>query len=169
VFHQAELFELTKSYRSSYEIITFAKRILNVNKLEPIERHGEQPEMIPCNNEQDEIIKIRNKLDVFLKSDYASLAIILKTNAIAENFYNKLSPDYDVHLISPKSTYFTNGITITSVQMSKGLEFDEVIIPNANQQNYESEHDRNLLYIACTRAMHKLTITYTDEVSPLIS
>jgi DNA helicase-2/ATP-dependent DNA helicase PcrA len=168
IFHQAELFELTKSYRSSFEIISFAKKILNVNKIEAIERHGEQPEIISCKDEQDEIIKIKSKLDVFLKSEYASLAIILKTNAIAENFYKELSSNYDVHLISPKSTHFTNGISITSVQMSKGLEFDEVIIPNANQQTYYSEHDRNLLYIACTRAMHKLTITHTEEVSPLI-
>jgi DNA helicase-2/ATP-dependent DNA helicase PcrA len=169
VFYQAELFELTKSYRSSYEIITFAKKILNVSRLIPIERHGDLPEIISCDDEQDEIIKIKNKLDAFLKSDYASLAIVLKTNAIAESFYNKLLPDYDVHLISPKSTHFANGISISSVQMSKGLEFDEVIISNVNQQNYNSEHDRNLLYIACTRAMHKLTITYTDEMSPLIS
>jgi DNA helicase-2/ATP-dependent DNA helicase PcrA len=137
--------------------------------LEPIERHGEEPEIIICDDEQDEIIKIKTKLDAFLKSDFASLTIILKTNVIAENFYKKLSCDYDVHLISPKSTHFANGISITSVQMSKGLEFDEVIIPNANQQNYQSEHDRNLLYIACTRAMHKLTLCYTEEKSPLIS
>jgi DNA helicase-2/ATP-dependent DNA helicase PcrA len=168
IFYQAELFELTKSYRSSYEIISFAKKILNVSKLEPIERHGEDPEIISCDNEQDEIVNIKTKLDAFLKSDYASLAIILKTNVIAENFYKKLSSDYDVHLISPKSTHFTNGISITSVQMSKGLEFDEVIIPNVNQQTYYSEHDKNLLYIACTRAMHKLTLFYMEELSPLI-
>jgi DNA helicase-2/ATP-dependent DNA helicase PcrA len=168
MFHQAELFELTKSYRSSYEIISFAKKILNVNKLEAIERHGEHPEIISCNDEQDEIIKIKSKLDAFLKSEYASLAIILKTNMIADYFFNILSPDYDVHLISPKSTHFANGISITSVQMSKGLEFDKVIIPNVNQQNYKSEHDRNLLYIACTRAMHKLTLSYTEEASPLV-
>jgi DNA helicase-2/ATP-dependent DNA helicase PcrA len=168
IFHQAELFELTKSYRSSFEIISFAKKILNVSKLEPIERHGEEPEIIFCDDEQDEIIKIKTKLDAFLKSDFASLAIILKTNVIAENFYKELSRDYDIHLISPKSTHFANGISITSVQMSKGLEFDEVIIPNANRENYHSEHDRNLLYIACTRAMHKLTLSYTEKISPII-
>jgi DNA helicase-2/ATP-dependent DNA helicase PcrA len=168
IFHQAELFELTKSYRSSYEIISFAKNIYRANKIEPIERHGEHPEIISCENDQDEIIKIKSKLDAFLKSEYASLAIVLKTNTIAEYFFKKLSDDYKVHLISPKSTHFTNGITITSVQMSKGLEFDEVIIPNVNLQTYNSEHDRNLLYIACTRAMHKLTLSYTEQVSPLV-
>ncbi len=169
VYNKAALFELTKSYRSTYEIITFAKGIRNVNKLEPIERHGEAPAMIQCGDDQDQIIKIKSMLDAFLKSRYVSLAIILKTNNLAESFFNMLSKDYKVRLISPKSTSFVNGISITSVQMSKGLEFDEVIIPNVNKTTYGSEHDKNLLYIACTRAMHALTLTFTEEVSPLLT
>ncbi len=169
VYHNAALFELTKSYRSTYEIITFAKGIRNVNKLEAIERHGTPPAIIPCDDEQDEINRIKSMLDAFLKSRYASLAIILKTNTLAESFFNIFSNDYKVHLISPKTARFINGISVTSVQMSKGLEFDEVIIPNTNKKNYNSEHDRNLLYIACTRAMHRLTLMYTEEVSPLLT
>lgn len=49
--------------------------------------------------------------------------------------------------------------------MSKGLEFDEVIIPNVNKESYESEYDRSLLYIACTRAMHKLILTYSGNLT----
>ena len=168
VFNKSALFELTKSYRSTYEIISFAKRIRSVNKLEPIERHGTPPAIIQCDDEQDEIIKIKSMLDTFIKSSYTSLAIILKTNSIAKYFFDIFSSDYKVHLISPASTGFINGISITSVQMSKGLEFDEVIIPNANEKKYSSEHDKNLLYIACTRAMHKLTLIFTEEISPLI-
>jgi DNA helicase IV len=48
-------------------------------------------------------------------------------------------------------------------------ELDEIIIPNVNKKTYKSEHDRKLLYIACTRAMHKLTLTYTEEISPFCS
>ena len=49
--------------------------------------------------------------------------------------------------------------------MAKGLEFDEVIVPDADNRNYNSDYDRNLLYIACTRAMHKLTLLYTGSPS----
>jgi superfamily I DNA/RNA helicase len=52
--------------------------------------------------------------------------------------------------------------------MSKGLEFDEVIIPAVNNETYSSEYDRSLLYIACTRAMHRLSLTYTGELTRLI-
>jgi DNA helicase-2/ATP-dependent DNA helicase PcrA len=53
--------------------------------------------------------------------------------------------------------------------MSKGLEFDEIIIPMVELNNYKSDYDRSLLYIACTRAMHKLTLTYHDEITEILS
>jgi DNA helicase-2/ATP-dependent DNA helicase PcrA len=45
--------------------------------------------------------------------------------------------------------------------MAKGLEFDEVIIPQVEEGNYYSEIDRSMLYVAATRAMHRLTLTYS--------
>jgi superfamily I DNA/RNA helicase len=47
------------------------------------------------------------------------------------------------------------------------LEFDEVLIPQADDRTYSSRYDRSLLYIACTRAMHRLTLTYTGRITPL--
>ena len=45
---------------------------------------------------------------------------------------------------------------ITTVINSKGVEFDMVIVPFANDVNYKTELDRNLLYVASTRALHNL-------------
>lgn len=49
----------------------------------------------------------------------------------------------------------------------KGLEFDVVIINNANENIYSSSNplDMKLLYVAVTRALHELDIVYTGEVS----
>ncbi|WP_416386584.1 ATP-binding domain-containing protein [Aequitasia blattaphilus] len=58
---------------------------------------------------------------------------------------------------------------ITSIPMSKGLEFDEVIIPNGDRATYSSEYDRGLLYIACTRAMHRLMVLYVGELTELVT
>lgn len=69
--------------------------------------------------------------------------------------------------MSSESSAFVQGVIITSVHMAKGLEFDEVIIPQANEKNYNSEMDRNMLYIAVTRSMHQLTLTYCGEKSGL--
>jgi len=59
-------------------------------------------------------------------------------------------------------------VLITCVHLAKGLEFDQVIVPQVNEDNYKTDVDRSMLYIACTRAMHELTITHNGELSKLI-
>jgi DNA helicase-2/ATP-dependent DNA helicase PcrA len=168
VYKNAEIVELNKSYRSTYEIITFAKRIQNVAVLEPAPRHGDTPEIIFCSDAQDELVKTRGKIKAFEVSGHATLGIILKTNNKANAVYQLLSKDYDLQLLTPDSRQFTKGITVTSIQMSKGLEFDEVIILGANRETYYTDYDRKLLYIACTRAMHRLALLHTGELTGLI-
>jgi DNA helicase-2/ATP-dependent DNA helicase PcrA len=168
IYNEAEFTELNKSYRSTYEIITFAKRIKNVAALEPVERHGSVPSILSCKDDAEELACLNDEIKTFQKGKLTSLGIILKTNQEAQSFYHKLSMNYDIHLISPDSSNFTNGISITSVQMSKGLEFDKVIIPCTNNDTYSSEQDRGLLYIACTRALHELTLTHTGKLTDLI-
>jgi DNA helicase-2/ATP-dependent DNA helicase PcrA len=168
IYEGAEWVELKKSYRSTYEIITFAKRIQKFASLEAVERHGDTPNLIYCRNEQEELARIKEKITAFQESEYASLGILLKTNGAARAFYDVLSRNCEAHLISPESTVFLNGISVTSIPMSKGLEFDAVVIPAANTATYFTEYDRSLLYIACTRAMHKLSLTYTGELTRLI-
>jgi len=169
VYPNAEIVELYKSYRSTFEIITFAKRIQDVSTLEAIERHGDVPEIIRCSNSKDELVKIKEKIACFLNSKYVTLGIILKTNREAQSLYEFLSKEYDVQLITANSDRFTKGISIASIRMSKGLEFDEVLIPSANTENYHTDFDRSLLYIACTRAMHRLTLTHTGDLTRLIA
>nr|WP_239060608.1 hypothetical protein [Bacteroides sp. 519] len=50
--------------------------------------------------------------------------------------------------------------------MAKGLEFEEVIIPQMTDKNFNSEIDRSMLYVA-NKAMHRLTLTYCGEKSKL--
>lgn len=156
---------MNKSYRSTYEIMEFAKKICNQPSLEMVERHGKQPKSIYCENIDSEIASMAALIKKFEEGTNASLEIVVKTSADAKRFYDLLSREHQVHLLSQDSTRFTNGVSITSIQMAKGLEFDEVIVPDVDNRNYDSDYDRNLLYIACTRAMHKLTLLYTGSPS----
>jgi len=168
LYDSVQIVELNKSYRSTFEIITFAKKILNVAALEPIVRHGKEPEVLPCRDSEEEIRQIKEKIDAFQDSEYVTLGIILKTGKQAVALYQALRDEYDVNLLAPDSVAFANGVSITSIQMSKGLEFDEVIIPSVNSETYYTDYDRNLLYIACTRAMHQLSLTYSGTPAKLI-
>lgn len=167
IFENTECVELTKSYRSSYEIIQFAERI-QTHHIEPMERHGEEPEIVVCENEASEWQEIEKLLKRFERSEYSTLGIICKSNAMAEKLYNKFRERFDLQLLDGTSIKFSNGITITNIYMAKGLEFDEVIVPSVNREVYHSDSDKNLLYIACTRAMHRLTLTSSVEPSDLL-
>jgi DNA helicase-2/ATP-dependent DNA helicase PcrA len=90
------------------------------------------------------------------------LGIIAKTRDQAAFLYKELKALH-VHLLTADSTTFAEGIIITTAHLAKGLEFDEVIVPFVSARNYSTDVDRSMLYIACTRAMHRLTLTYTLE------
>ena len=168
IYKDAEFVALNKSYRSTYEIMEFAKKVCDQPSLEMVERHGERPRSISCENVDQESASITALIKQFGEGENVSLGIIVKTSADAKRLYDTLSEEYTVHLFSKDSTRFTNGVSIASIRMAKGLEFDEVIVPDADDRNYHSDYDRNLLYIACTRAMHKLTLFYTGRPSPFL-
>lgn len=168
LYRDAQYVQLNKSYRSTYEIMTFAKGIQKNAALEPVERHGEEPRLLTCKTVQEEVLQIRKTIAAFEKNKNASLGIIVKTNKAAKALYDLLCQEYAVQLITPQSTCFKAGVSITSILMSKGLEFDEVLIPQADQGTYSTKFDRSLLYIACTRAMHRLTLLCTGELSSLV-
>ena len=168
IFENSEVVKLNKSYRSTYEIIKFSEQILKQD-IEPIERHGELPKIIKCSSLEEELKQIENTIDNFNKSDYSTMGIICKTKTKAKQIYDKLKSKYEVNLLDIDSLEFKEGIIISNIHMSKGLEFDEIVIPMVDTNNYNIDYDRNLLYIACTRAMHKLTLTYHDEITEILS
>ena len=61
------------------------------------------------------------------------------------------------------------GVFIIPVYMSKGLEFDAVLICDADKMNYNSKDDKKLLYIASTRALHRLNLFCEGEISSFLN
>lgn len=168
-FVTGEVMKLCKSYRSTYEITDFAQRIRSNDELEPVERHGEKPEIYRFTSPEKEIAGIADLISTFKKSGYKSLGIVCKTELQAKEIDEQLKKYTDeVYFLSNQNTAFVKGIIITSAHMAKGLEFDEVIIPQTDNKNYHSEIDRSMLYVATTRAMHKLTLTYSGRKSELL-
>lgn len=167
IFPQGEIVKLRRSYRSTFEIANFALRVKPNPDMIPMERHGEEPAVTGFASSGEEVEGIRKLIADFRDSGNQSLGIICKTHQQASWLYGQLRIG-DVHLLTADSTNFVQGIAITTVHMAKGLEFDELIIPGVSARTYADEVDRSLLYIACTRAMHKLTLTYSKEKSPLL-
>ncbi|WP_044002595.1 HelD family protein [Hymenobacter swuensis] len=167
VFPQADVVRLYRSYRSTVEITAFAQRITPNPNIIPLERHGPEPTVTRCTTQQEELQAIRQLLADFPGSGNQSLGIICKTLQQAEQVYEALQAP-GVYLLTDESTKFKEGVIITTAHLAKGLEFDAVIVPFASSRNYKTEVDRSMLYVACTRAMHQLTLTYSGESTAFI-
>lgn len=159
----SEIMKLCKSYRSTFEITDFAQKIHPNAELEPVARHGEKPQILQFGSAVEELSGIMGLISTYRKSGYKSLGIICKTEQQARQMADMLkSYANDISFLSSQSSAFVQGIVITSAHMAKGLEFDEVIIPQTDERNYRSEIDKSMLYVAVTRAMHRLTLTFHE-------
>ncbi|WP_275286353.1 HelD family protein [Halomonas elongata] len=170
VMRQSRCVTLNKSYRSSLQITRFAQRISPNPDLEPIERHDEEPRVIPCRTRKEEMATIDAMARDFLQGAHNTLGIICKTQKQAKKIFDALDGQYErLQLLGEHSQAFGRGVIVCTAHMAKGLEFDRVIVPDATARHYATEMDRNLLYVACTRAMHRLALTHVGPPSPLLS
>ena len=166
VLPQAHCTKLCKSYRSTFEITRFAQRILPDSELIAIERHGEAPQILGCSSRAVQTERIRERIAAFRAGAYRTLGIVCKTQKQADRLHRRLTDDdAPVHLLTASSTAFRQGVVLCTAHTAKGLEFDEVIVPDAEDANFSSQTDRHLLYIACTRAMHRLTLVHVGPLT----
>lgn len=169
IYQDADCVELCKSYRSTTEIMDFAQKLKRNDKLIPVERHGEEPTVEKCSSADDQFCRLKKMISQFAGSGYQSLGIICKTQKQAAELYEQIRNQFSkVSLLSFSSTEFQDGVTVTTAHMAKGLEFDQVIVPFADASTYRTEMDQSMLYIACTRAMHQLDLTYFGDLSPYL-
>ena len=161
---------LTKTYRSTYEINMFSKKIIgDTNMYNQVDRHGDEVLIVKDNPEMKNSKIILDAID--LKKKYNTVAIITKTQSDAIKFKECLNSNKNssmFKLVTGKDKVFVSDkILIIPSYLAKGLEFDAVLVYNANEKSYPQEH-KNLLYVVCTRALHKLNIYYLDKLTPLI-
>ncbi|HWA35825.1 MAG TPA: 3'-5' exonuclease, partial [Cyclobacteriaceae bacterium] len=167
IFPQADVVKLFRSYRSTLEITAFTQSISRNPNIIPMERHGAEPTFRQHTSRSDQTAAIRKSIQDFGLSGHHSLGIICKTPRQAQELH-QLIRDLDAHLLTAENTSFRGSVIVTSVHLAKGLEFDEVIVCDVSSSNYGSDVDRSLLYIACTRAMHRLELHWVGEKSKFL-
>ncbi len=160
---------LMRSYRSTYEIVELARRIKPIPGLEAVARHGAEPRVQACRDTQDVLDRLGALIADFQASDHRTLGILHKSEDLAQRYAELLARDYEVHFAAQDSATFSEGVTVASVKMAKGLEFDEVVVLDVDSQQYAAPSDRNLLYVAVTRAMHRLTLLHRGRPSGFLS
>ena len=111
-----------------------------------------------------------DKVNDYRVEGFETTAVICKSQKEVNSVYSKLSKMLpDVYKLSPEDTVLEKGVLVMPIYLAKGLEYDTVIVYEANRENYNEAADKQLLYIAATRALHRLALCYTGELSPFLS
>lgn len=166
---KSSLIMLDKSFRCTNEILNFSlKFIEQSSQIKSFNRNGDSPKLYIADNSEIFIDEIVKEIKLCQEKGFQSICLICKTEKNSTYLFNKIKHKLDIQLIKNGSVSDLQGVFILPVYMSKGLEFDTVLICDADSQNYHDEDDKNLLYVACTRALHKLSLFCENEVSPLI-
>ena len=170
-----DYFELTRSYRSTMEIIDFANGVIaksgvNVPLAVPVFRSGEEVKVIE--------VALKNRLDAIIRSvkdmlssNWNTVAVIGRTAAECKIIYDALGgAGLAPSIIEAGQQKYAGGLSVVPRWVAKGLEFDAVLIADADEHHYSlTAADSKLLYVGCTRALHKLEIHYSINISPLIN
>ncbi len=164
-----EFLKLSKSYRTTKEITLFANNILKylgIDVSNPVMRDGKDVDIINAEDADTLYKLIIESYNIFINCNYKSFGIICKNRNECTDISNYLTNiKINNHLINEYDIEYNDGISILTAELSKGLEFDKVLVINVDSNNYfDNVMDMKLLYVACTRALHELTISYRNNL-----
>lgn len=167
---KSSLATMNKSFRCTNEILNYSLKFLEQSlEIKSFNRKGDEPKIYPMEDQLSFNNRIISEINFCLEMGYQSIGLICKTEKNAIFMFECLKDKIDVQLIKNEGTADLHGVFIIPVYMSKGLEFDVVLICDTDAENYHNEDDKKLLYIACTRALHRLNLFCKGEISPLLS
>ena len=151
IFDRSKCIQLTKTYRSSPEIIDFTNKILGLNHVCAIRKTEKVPLI-----QRDNADKLEEDIN-YLRNKYKSVAVITRDSNTANELYEKLQEKMPISLLNSQSEEFNKELVVLPAYLAKGLEFDSVIVYSDSESKYQ-RNEKNLLYVACTRAQHELIV-----------
>lgn len=160
---------LLKSYRNTIEISNFAGQVLQKAsqggyQIDPVIRHGKPVEITHVESEQL-LEQLKETLQTVREKDFETIAVICRTPEEAEALKTELGIP-----LNEEDNSFHNGVMVLPVSLTKGLEFDCVILWKPDEDHYlDRPKDAKLLYVAITRALHELYLLTDRPLTALLS
>lgn len=152
---------LSKSYRNTIEISEYAGEILELAsagayRIEPVIRHGMEVNVVETETEEERAKKAAELVGEIKDRGFSSIAIIVFDGDGKE--VTKYLADY-TEVTDGSENGFQTGTMVLPVNLTKGLEFDAVILWKPDMERAKtSEKEAKLRYVAVTRALHELHI-----------
>jgi DNA helicase II / ATP-dependent DNA helicase PcrA len=108
--------------------------------------------------------------DLAAREPRATVALLARHPEQADRYYDGLlrAEVPSLRRVRAQNFAFRPGVEVTDVRQVKGLEFDYVVMLDANASSYgRDDESRHLFHIGVTRAAHQLWILVTGDPSPI--
>lgn len=172
-----EIVNFNKSYRTTAEIMESADDVLDsigLSRSDIVVRHGNPVQVSEIEDANNIPEYIAEKICEYKEKGYKTIAVISKTDLLS-NYINKALKMFGINIpnVTANDDLIDEKFRVCTIsnQLAKGLEFDAVILNNANEEIYSSNSslDMKLLYVALTRALHELDIVYSGTITKPLS
>jgi DNA helicase II / ATP-dependent DNA helicase PcrA len=178
VFHDKKciLLSLDTSYRSTKEIIDVANKVLenqygkSYYPIIPLNRSGPDTSFERVLSGRDLLENLVTTIEKW-KQRYKRIAVIHKDEKKAMGLADYLKNQFNQEAVyvNPDQEVKQGYVSVLASYYSKGMEFDAVIIVNANEENFPKDNlHARLLYVLLTRAQQEVKVFYQDTPSLLL-
>lgn len=162
--------ELMTSYRSSPEITALFTSLLDNEecvRVESVQPAGIEPVIIECADDLDYEVQLKTAVEEALEA--RCLAAIIAPDARRLAKLEQLLEDLPIVTGAGKETMPEHSVLLLDIKLAKGLEFDQVIVPDAGNRSYPDETlARHRLYTAISRATKKVTLVANGKLTKLL-
>jgi DNA helicase II / ATP-dependent DNA helicase PcrA len=162
------------SYRSTREILQLARFAMGplADPIEPVApRTGAPVEAHRFPGVGAAVAFLAEALrPLFAREPRATVAILARHPEQADRYHEGLARAEipGLRRVRAQDFAFRPGVEVTEIRQVKGLEFDYVILVEANASSFGTDDEsRHLFHIAATRAAHQLWLIATGAPSPL--
>lgn len=144
---------LERSYRSTAPICALAAKLADSAVIDSFDRGGMLPQVLSGKSAAEQV-KALFAGDAL--KDCQTVGIITSTAARAKALH--AASGIDAALTDDPDLTLQSGAVVLPAALSKGLEFDAVIADCSDIR------DPHMLYLLCTRALHKLYLVFDGEI-----
>ncbi len=164
---------LTTTYRSPKPVAEFAHKILGQfapREMPASVKDGASVTISIYPNEGHMMVTMADGLsELMAREPEASVAVITRTPENAERVFKMMKDVPRARLVRDGEFDFRPGVDVVDVGQVKGLEFDYVIIADANPNSYpDTPESRRVMHVAATRAIHQLWVIAVGMGSPIL-
>ena len=172
-----QIHALTPTYRSTKQIAELANHIVRVGGLEggvcrSFPRTGSEPRLLQATDPAQVADAVIALVKEACTDEASTVAVLTRTASDARQLFDSFADRLPIAsaCITDRRDALDGRAYFMPAYLAKGIEFDAVVVTDVDDVSYtRTTNDATLLYVAVTRALHRLVIVWSGMPSPLIA